>query len=140
MCKPQSGTNCRSTLWPYSSSLYSIYLGKFSNASKIPLSRVGEVSPQIRADIHSFYLRISYFKITFAKMSSSAENQSQTADKLDDTASGLQSLKTAETPESSSRGNAQETSIDPENEITGTRLLLLHIGLCLTTFITGLVS
>ena len=73
-------------------------------------------------------------------MSSSAENQSQTAGKLDDTASGLQSQKTAKTPECSSRDSAQETSIDPENEITGTRLLLLHIGLCLTTFITGLVS
>ena len=73
-------------------------------------------------------------------MSPSAENQSQTAGKLNDIASGLQLLKTAETPESSSRGNPQETSIDPENEITGIRLLLLHIGLCLTTFITGLVS
>lgn len=32
-----------------------------------------------------------------------------------------------------------EGGIDPENEITGLRLLLIHIGLCLCTFLVGLV-
>ena len=95
---------------------------------------------RIHADIHSLYLRISSSKITRAKMGSGAENQFQPAGKLDDTASELPERKTAESTESSSKGNVQETSIDPENEIAGTRFLLLHIGLCLTTFITGLVS
>ena len=35
---------------------------------------------------------------------------------------------------------AEEPSIDPENEIIGLKLLVLHIGLCLCTFLTGLVS
>jgi hypothetical protein len=78
--------------------------------------------------------------MTRAKMGSGAENQFRPAGKLDDTASELPERKTAESPESSSKGNVQEASIDHENEIAGTRLLLLHIGLCLTTFITGLVS
>jgi MFS family permease len=30
--------------------------------------------------------------------------------------------------------------IDPENEVTGAKLILLHTGLCLCTFLTGLVS
>jgi len=67
-------------------------------------------------------------------MSSSAQNQSQAAaNELGNTASGLPSVKTAEDSETSSRDNI-------DNEITGTKLLLLHIGLCLATFITGLVS
>lgn len=32
-----------------------------------------------------------------------------------------------------------EGGIDPENEIKGVKLLLLHTGLCLCTFLTGLV-
>jgi hypothetical protein len=32
-----------------------------------------------------------------------------------------------------------ENSIDPENEITGVKLILIHIGLCLSTFLVGLV-
>ena len=33
-----------------------------------------------------------------------------------------------------------EYSIDPENEVTGVKLLLIHIGICLCTFLIGLVS
>lgn len=40
--------------------------------------------------------------------------------------------------ENASREIAEGGSIDPENEITGTKLILLHTGLCLCTFLTGL--
>lgn len=30
--------------------------------------------------------------------------------------------------------------IDPENEVTGVKLLLIHIAICLCTFLIGLVS
>ena len=33
-----------------------------------------------------------------------------------------------------------ETDIDPENEVTGVRLLVVHIGVCLCTFLVGLVG
>ena len=33
-----------------------------------------------------------------------------------------------------------DTSIDPENEITGVKLLLIHTGICLCNFLVGLVS
>ncbi|PVI03881.1 MFS general substrate transporter [Periconia macrospinosa] len=33
---------------------------------------------------------------------------------------------------------AVDTSIDPENEITGVKLLLIHTGICLCTFLVGL--
>jgi len=33
-----------------------------------------------------------------------------------------------------------EYSTDPENEVTGVKLLLIHIGICLCTFLIGLVS
>lgn len=33
-----------------------------------------------------------------------------------------------------------EESIDPENEIVGARLLLIHIGTTLATFLAGLVG
>ena len=36
--------------------------------------------------------------------------------------------------------NPAEYSIDPENEVTGAKLLLIHIGICLCTFLIGLVS
>jgi hypothetical protein len=32
-----------------------------------------------------------------------------------------------------------DDSIDPENEVTGIKLLLIHTGLCLCTFLVGLV-
>lgn len=31
-------------------------------------------------------------------------------------------------------------SIDPENEVTGAKLLLIHLGICLCTFLIGLVK
>jgi hypothetical protein len=31
-------------------------------------------------------------------------------------------------------------SIDPENEVTGAKLILIHIGICLCTFLIGLVK
>lgn len=33
-----------------------------------------------------------------------------------------------------------EATIDPENEVTGIKLLLIHTGICLCTFLIGLVS
>jgi len=33
-----------------------------------------------------------------------------------------------------------EYSIDPENEVTGVKLFLIHIGICLCTFLIGLVK
>lgn len=33
-----------------------------------------------------------------------------------------------------------ENSIDPENEIRGAKLVILHLGLCLCTLLTGLVG
>lgn len=33
-----------------------------------------------------------------------------------------------------------EMDIDPENEVKGIRLLLIHTGICLCTFLIGLVS
>lgn len=35
---------------------------------------------------------------------------------------------------------ASETDIDPENEVRGIKLLLIHTGICLCTFLIGLVS
>lgn len=32
-----------------------------------------------------------------------------------------------------------DATIDPENEVTGIKLLLIHIGICLCTFLIGLV-
>jgi hypothetical protein len=40
---------------------------------------------------------------------------------------------------SSIASNAIDTSIDPQNEVTGAKLLLIHAGLCLCTFLIGLV-
>lgn len=37
-------------------------------------------------------------------------------------------------------GNAAGMDIDPENEITGIKLLFIHTGICLCTFLVGLVS
>lgn len=34
---------------------------------------------------------------------------------------------------------AADMSIDPENEVTGFKLLLIHIGICLSTWLIGLV-
>ena len=36
--------------------------------------------------------------------------------------------------------DAPEMDIDPENEVTGIKLLLIHTGICLCTFLIGLVS
>ena len=33
-----------------------------------------------------------------------------------------------------------EMDIDPENEVKGIKLLLIHTGICLCTFLVGLVS
>ena len=33
-----------------------------------------------------------------------------------------------------------EDTIDPENEVTGAKLLLIHTGICLCTFLIGLVG
>ena len=33
-----------------------------------------------------------------------------------------------------------EMDIDPENEVKGIKLLLIHTGICLCTFLIGLVS
>ena len=35
---------------------------------------------------------------------------------------------------------APEYDIDPENEVTGVKLLIVHTGICLCTFLVGLVS
>ena len=35
---------------------------------------------------------------------------------------------------------ASEMDIDPENEVKGIKLLLIHTGICLCTFLIGLVS
>lgn len=37
-------------------------------------------------------------------------------------------------------GGAEDDSIDTNNEVTGWRLLVLHVALCLCTFLVGLVS
>jgi hypothetical protein len=34
----------------------------------------------------------------------------------------------------------EDATIDPENEVTGIKLLLIYIGICLCTFLVGLVS
>ena len=34
---------------------------------------------------------------------------------------------------------AKDNSIDPRDEVTGWKLLILHTGLCLCTFLVGLV-
>lgn len=34
----------------------------------------------------------------------------------------------------------QDQSIDLENEVTGIKLLLIHAGICMCTFIVGLVN
>lgn len=41
---------------------------------------------------------------------------------------------------SSTQVEHQEQSIEPENEITGLRLLVIHTGTTLATFLAGLVS
>lgn len=40
----------------------------------------------------------------------------------------------------SAETNAPEMDIDPENEVTGIKLLLIFAGICLCTFLIGLVS
>ena len=40
----------------------------------------------------------------------------------------------------STRKEAPEMDIDPENEVKGIKLLLIHTGICLCTFLVGLVS
>lgn len=34
----------------------------------------------------------------------------------------------------------QDDSIDPENEVRGAKLLVIHLAICLCTFLVGLVS
>ena len=45
-------------------------------------------------------------------------------------------LETGSKPEE----EEEDGSIDPENEVTGIRLIVLHTGLCLCTLLVGLVS
>ena len=45
-----------------------------------------------------------------------------------------------EIPSKEQQVEATDASIDPRNEITGLKLLILHIGLCLCNILTGLVS
>ena len=40
----------------------------------------------------------------------------------------------------SAEKEASEMDIDPENEVKGIKLLLIHTGICLCTFLIGLVS
>ena len=40
----------------------------------------------------------------------------------------------------SAEKDASEMDIDPENEVKGIKLLMIHIGICLCTFLIGLVS
>ena len=40
----------------------------------------------------------------------------------------------------SAEKDAPKMDIDPENEVTGIKLLLIHTGICLCTFLIGLVS
>lgn len=45
-------------------------------------------------------------------------------------------------PESSSQKEGEidiSQDIDPENEVTGIKLVLIHIAICLCTFLVGLV-
>jgi hypothetical protein len=43
------------------------------------------------------------------------------------------------TPAEAKRG-AAEMDIDPENEVKGLKLLVIHTGICLCTFLIGLVK
>ncbi|KAH4161849.1 hypothetical protein HBI04_127330 [Parastagonospora nodorum] len=45
-------------------------------------------------------------------------------------------LKTKE--QTSQQTKVEDATIDPENEVTGIKLLLIHIGICLCTFLVGL--
>ena len=40
----------------------------------------------------------------------------------------------------STQNEPLEMDIDPENEVKGMKLLLIHTGICLCTFLVGLVS
>lgn len=48
-------------------------------------------------------------------------------------------LRAEEVP-STGRGFQTDCGIDPENEVKGPKLLLLHIGLCLCIFLVGMVG
>ena len=41
---------------------------------------------------------------------------------------------------SQSQENDMNEDIDPENEVQGDKLVLVHTGICLCTFLVGLVS
>ena len=61
--------------------------------------------------------------------------------KQDETKSDAQ-LEPPHANESSNSANKEppEMDIDPENEVKGIKLLLIHTGICLCTFLIGLVS
>ena len=40
----------------------------------------------------------------------------------------------------STKKEPPEMDIDPDNEVKGIKLLLIHTGICLCTFLVGLVS
>ena len=61
--------------------------------------------------------------------------------KLAETKTSTQTEPSPEQDVSTSAENiAPKMDIDPENEVTGIRLLLIHTGICLCTFLIGLVS
>ncbi|KAI0386712.1 hypothetical protein F5Y04DRAFT_275163 [Hypomontagnella monticulosa] len=55
----------------------------------------------------------------------------------------IEGYKTAEQNDVDSKdseaGVLEEQSIDPENEVKGTELILLHIAVCLCNFLVGLM-
>ena len=61
--------------------------------------------------------------------------------KQDDTENHIQ-LESPQGHDSSNGTNEEppEMDIDPENEVKGIKLLLIHTGICLCTFLVGLVS
>lgn len=44
-----------------------------------------------------------------------------------------------DSPKDTENEDSVETSIDPENEVQGMRLILIHTAICLSTFLVGLV-